>query len=296
MQRKNNKTYCETENPFYRLKSKSVLAKLLLLTRKEMNLLARSKNLYSEFEKPKRDGGSRQICAPHKNLKKVQKRVACLLQRITPPDFLFSPVKGRSYVDNAAVHVGSRSIHLLDIEDFFENCTDNKFVWLFRKRWGCSPDVSVILKDIVTYKGSLPQGSPSSPILAYMCYVDMWEEISHIVQAAGCNLSVYADDITISGEIVRKKLVCRVKSILRKHGHRFQRSKERSKFLRPAEITGVIVDANGLYAPNRLHKGLLDVRKSTVRVKSKKLRILHGQQERGRLAQMNQILSQNNFS
>ena len=294
-----NKTkgyYGERDSPFFQLSSKGRLAELLFISRGKMLSLTRSDDLYSEFEKSKRDGGYRQINAPRPDLKKVQKRIASLLQRIVPPDFLFSPVAGRSYVDNAAAHLGSRSIRLLDIEDFFPSCTANKVIWFFHKRLKCSLDVSVILKEIVTYRGSLPQGSPCSPILAYLSYVDMWEEISLIVQEAGCKLSVYADDLTISGDIVREESIWKIKKQLRRHGHRYQKSKERSRHLRPAEITGVILKPDGLYVPNRQHKGLLDVRSTLGRAKSQSE--IKGLQAkiRGRVAQMNQILSQNELA
>lgn len=285
--------YGERDSPFFRLRSKDRLAELLHISRDKMISLAREDNLYSEFDKSKPAGGYRQIFAPRPDLKKVQKRIASLLQRIVPPDYLFAPVAGRSYVDNAAAHLGSRSIRLLDIEDFFPSCTANKVIWLFHKRLECSRDVSAILRGIVTHRGSLPQGSPCSPILAYLSYVDMWEEISHIVQEAGCKLSVYADDLTISGDIVREESIWRIKKQLYRHGHRYKLSKERSKHLRPAEITGVILRPEGLFVPNRQHKGLRDVRKSLNRAKSQNETEGLKAKIRGRVAQMNQILSQN---
>ncbi|MEO9604392.1 MAG: RNA-directed DNA polymerase, partial [Lentilitoribacter sp.] len=87
----------------------------------------------------------RDINAPIKPLKDVQTRIAVLLSRIAPPDYLFAPVADRSYVDNAAVHRGARSVRLLDIEDFFPSCTINKAIWFFRRGMECAPDVAVIL-------------------------------------------------------------------------------------------------------------------------------------------------------
>lgn len=293
MRRKIKKSYGERDCPFFRLRSKDRLAKLLFVGSEKIRFLAASDNLYFEFKKPKRSGGHRQILAPRTDLKQVQKRIAVLLQRITPPNYLFAPVTGRSYVDNAAAHLGASSIRLLDIEDFFPSCTANRVIWLFHKRLECSPDVSAILRGIVTHNGALPQGSPCSPILAYLCYIDMWEEISRMVQEAGCKLSVYADDLTISGNVVREELIWRVKKKLRRYGHRYQASKERKKHLRPAEITGVVLRPDGLYAPNRLHKGLREVRNSLKKTKSSKEVEFLQVKIRGRKAQMNQIFCQN---
>lgn len=285
--------YSERDSPFFRLKSRTRLSEILFANRKKLESLARREDLYFQFKKPKASGGFRDISAPRNDLKAVQKRIADLLQRIAPPDFLFAPVAGRSYVDNAAAHVGARSIRLLDIEDFFPSCTANKVIWFFNKRMECSPDVAAILRGIVSHKGSLPQGSPCSPILAYLCYVDMWEEISRAVMTAGCTLSVYADDLTISGENVPERVIWKIKESLYRHGHRYQVSKERSKHLRPVEITGVILTPDGLCAPNRLHKGLRDVRIKLSDANSRVERENLVARVRGRVAQMNQITSRN---
>ena len=290
MPKKPNKHHDERDSPFFRLRSRAKLASLLFINQAKLQTLARgAQDLYYQFQKPKSSGGFRDINAPRADLKAVQARIKDLLQRIAPPDYLFAPVAGRSYVDNAAAHRGASSVHLLDIEDFFPSCTANKVIWFFHKRMECSPDVAAIIRGIVTREASLPQGSPCSPILAYLCYVDMWEEISRIVENAGCTLSVYADDLTISGETVPEAAIWEIKKVLWRHGHRHQASKERSKRWRPAEITGVILRPDGLYAPNRLHKKLHDVRRELGVASSDDRRATLKAKVRGREAQMKQV-------
>ncbi|MEP0232252.1 MAG: reverse transcriptase family protein [Roseobacter sp.] len=235
----------------------------------------------------------RDINAPIKPLKDVQTRIAVLLSRIAPPDYLFAPVADRSYVDNAAVHRGARSVRLLDIEDFFPSCTINKAIWFFRRRMECAPDVAVILAKIVTHRGVLPQGSPCSPILAYFCYVDMWEEIAALVDRAGCKLSVYADDLTISGEVVPENMIWQIKKTLHRHGHRYAKAKERSKRDRPAEITGVVLRRDIVIIPNRQRKKIVEIRSELCCAKSPKARQRLEAQLRGRLAQLSQVKAGN---
>ena len=293
MAKKRRKYHDERDSPFFLLKSRAKLADLLFVSQKTLESLASKEDLYFCFQKPKSSGGFREISAPRDDLKVVQRRIADLLQRIAPPDYLFAPVAGRSYVDNAAAHIGARSVRLLDIENFFPSCTANKVIWFFHKRMQCSPDVAAILRGIVTHAGSLPQGSPCSPILAYLCYVDMWEEISRIVTDAGCTLSVYADDLTISGDVVPERAIWEIKRQLYRHGHRYQVSKERSKYGKPVEITGVILKPSGLYPPNRLHKRLGDVRREFEKARTGQHKSNLCAVVRGREAQMNQILSRN---
>ena len=289
MPQKISRAYAEHESPFFGLRSKARLASLLFVGKKKLQTLARDPTLYYQFRKPKASGGFREISAPRDDLKAVQRRIAKLLQRIAPPHYLFAPVSGRSYVDNAARHQGARSICLLDIDDFFPNCTANKVIWFFRKRMGCSSDVAAILRGIVTKNGSLPQGSPCSPILAYLCYVDMWEEILRIAEAVDCTLSVYADDLTISGLTVPKAAIWNIKLVLRRHGHCHNSSKERSKRDRPTEITGVIVTPDGLQLPNRQHKKLHEAQRRLCRSISAENRATIAAEVYGRVAQMRQV-------
>ena len=293
MPKKPDKYHNERDSQFFRLRSRAKLASLLFISPAKLTALASERDLYVQLKKYKPSGGFREISAPRCDLKAVQARIADLLQRIAPPDYLFATVARRSYVDNAAAHLGAHSIRLLDIEDFFPNCTANKVIWFFHKRMQCSPDVAAIIRGIVTWNGSLPQGSPCSPILAYLCYVDMWEETSRIVDNVGCTLSVYADDLTVSGETVPEAAIWEIKKVLRRHGHRYNASKELSKRERPAEATGVILRSDKLHAPNRLHKKLYDLRRKLGKAGSDEHKVTLEAEVRGREAQMNQVMSRN---
>ena len=275
------------ESPLYRLRSKKKLAELLFTSTARLQALAKQEGTYVTFSKRKRDGTLRPISAPIPPLKSIQSRLADLLSRVETPNYLFAPVKGRSYVDNAAAHKGQNAISLLDIENLFPNCTINKAIWFFQEKLECSTDVSVILARIVTHQGSLPQGSPCSPILAYFSYQDMWDEIEYEVNEAGCRLSVYADDLTISGRIVPKEMIFKVKRILRRHGHSHSERKERAKIGRPVEITGVIVKDQSLSVPNRQRKKIIDVQAEISGSKGNRETLKRSL--RGRLAQIKQV-------
>ena len=292
MQKKRRKSYVARDSQFFRLRSRAKLASMLFVSQKKLQALTRDRNVYFDFQKPKPSGGYREISAPREDLKAVQARIADLLQRISTPDYLFAPVSGRSYVDNAAAHLGAESVRLLDIVDFFPSCTGNRVIWLFHRHLQCSPDVAKIVKELATREESLPQGSPCSPILAYLCYIDMWEEIARIVDNAHCTLSVYADDLTISGSTVPESAVWEIKKALHRYGHRHHVEKEKKKYCKPAEITGVILNRDRLYAPNRLHKKLHDVRRDLTSAPPNKKADLEAR-VRGREAQMNQVIAGN---
>lgn len=280
-------------SPFFRLRSKAKLAKVLLVPRMKLKKLSQLEDGYKHFKKSKKTGGSREICAPIHQLKVVQSRIADLLGRVAAPDYLFAPVEGRSYVDNAARHIGSRSVHLLDIEDFFPNCTSKKVIWFFQTHMECSLDVAVILARIATHNDVFPQGSPCSPILAYFAYIDMWEEINTTVTNSGCKLSVYVDDLTISGDTVPEAMVWKLKEIMHRHGHRYAPRKERARRDRPVEITGVILTSDGVKAPNRQRQKIHSVRASLRKTNSSEHAKHLEAQLLGRVAQFKQIYAGN---
>jgi RNA-directed DNA polymerase len=60
--------------------------------------------------------------------------------------------------------------------------------------------IAWILTDLVTYKGVLPTGSPSSQLVVYCAYSLMFEEIKSISEKYGCIFSLYVDDMTLSSD------------------------------------------------------------------------------------------------
>ena len=295
------------DSPFFRLKSRKKLAKLLYVTPKTLASISKDNHLYARrWRHKKLDDGEpgawlrhqpadtltdnyRSIDIPDPKLKAMQSRIAKLLSRLASPDFLFSPVKGRSYVDNAAHHLGSNAFWLLDIANYFPSCTANNIARFFRCDLECSPDVTAVFVRLTTLNECLPQGSPCSPILAYFSNRPMWDDINALVRSAGCKFSLYADDITISGPVVPKKMIWRVKQIVVRHGMRLKSSKEVSLINAPADITGVIVRDGLTFLPNRQLKLLAELKKVRRTTKHPKDRQKIDNQIAGRIAQRQQV-------
>lgn len=248
------------------LKSRKQLASRLNRSLSYLQCRAGDSNLYREWHEPKRSGGTRLIEAPRPDLKLIQRRIADLLQRVAPPDYLFSPVRGKSYLDNAIVHRDAETIKLLDINDYFGNCLAKDVYAFFRNHLRCEPDVAHLLTGLTCRHGHLPQGSPASPILSFYSAFDMWNAIHEKVHAVGCRMSLYVDDVTISGRTVPEALVFDVKGILHKHGHDYSKRKEGRKHRRPAEVTGLMVGSGKASVPHRHYKKLLNARLSALTV------------------------------
>lgn len=294
--------YTLRDSPFFRLRTRAKLAALLQISEAAIADISSRADLYERRWKHKKEEKwlrdkpaaeisqhYRPIDIPDGGLKAIQSRIAKLLGRITPPDWLFSPVKGRSYVDNAACHKGARAFWLLDIADYFPSCTANNVAHFFGSKLECSLDVTAILVHLTTWQQCLPQGSPCSPILAYFSNLNMWNEVAELVFQAGLSHSVYADDITISGRIVRKEVIWEIKQAIYKHGMKIKAEKELSLIDGPADITGVIVVDDQTKLPNRQLKRLFELRGERHHTKNMKLRQMLDSQIAGRVAQKRQV-------
>ena len=257
-----HKSYPINQCALYRCGTRKKLLQLLQTTPTKLSELKAADSLYYRMEKPKKNGGVREVYAPRYDLKRIQARLSELLMRIEAPDYLMSPVRGRSNVDNAASHRSAIAHRLIDIEDFYPSCKAPKVAWFFGKVMGCPPDVVAVLVWLTTLNGSLPQGSPASPILAFLSYRDMWDEIATIAARDDNKLTVYVDDVTLSGEVVLGRTLQEIKDALHKHGHRTKENKEESRYGTPVTVTGVVLRSGALLLPNIQHQKRHQVRKA----------------------------------
>lgn len=255
----NNGTYPLDQSPLYKMRSRSKLAALLGLSGADLRALSAGDSLYSEFDIPKKSGtGVRHVENPCKALKRVQARLAKVLARINPPEFLFCPVKRRCYVTNAAAHRGNRVVQCLDIRKFFPSTPQRRVFWFFHKVMHCERDIAGLLANLACYQGHLPTGSPLSPIMAYFAFYDLWARIAAFCKEKGYTFTVYIDDVTISGPRVPKVDVWQVQKMI--HGVGLRYHKEKTFVDQSAEITGVVLRDGKLVAPFRQHKKMHETR------------------------------------
>ena len=298
------------DSPFFRLRSRKQLAKLLRVSADTLDEISHRNDLYARHWKHKTlkddERGAwlkhrptseqaenyRTIDIPDPKLKAMQGRIGDLMGRVKAPEFLFSPVKGRSYVENAAHHKEAKAFWLLDVADYFPSCSANNVARFFHRELECSRDVTAVLVHVTTLGGCLPQGSPCSPILAYYSNSHIWLAVEKLVREEGCKLSLYADDITISGDVVPKALIWEIKKLIVGNGLRLKRTKEVSLINAPADITGVIVKGGSTLLPNRQLKRLAELKKKRATTTNPKFRVRLDNQIAGRVAQRKQVEGQ----
>lgn len=184
----------------YKIGNKTKLAKYLGITRKELLDLC-SDNLYRVYEEPKHNRtGTRTIEAPAKQLKSIQRKLNKELQKLETPSYLFSGIKGKSFIDNALVHVQNKYILCVDIHSFYPSTDSKKVLEFYKYSLEIPNDIAKILTELTTFDGHLPTGAPTSVILAYFAYAKTFEDIYKKAQELNINMSVYVDDITFSSQ------------------------------------------------------------------------------------------------
>jgi len=87
-----------------------------------------NKKRYTSFKIRKKSGADRTIYAPIAGLKALQKTLSFVLQCVFEPhNAAMGFIKGKSIVDNARLHKGSKYVYNIDLKDFFPSIDQARF-------------------------------------------------------------------------------------------------------------------------------------------------------------------------
>lgn len=185
----------------------------------------------------KRDGSLRVLEAPKVRLKAAQRRILReILDLIPGHESVHGFRQGRSIRSFAAPHVGQRFVLRMDLRDFFPSVGRARVQAVFRTL-GYPEAVADLLGGLCTnaaplggprYRSAhLPQGAPTSPALANLCFYRADCRLAGLARKAGLVYTRYADDLAFSGERVAEALIPHVGSIAEEEGFAVQYRKTR---------------------------------------------------------------------
>jgi hypothetical protein len=178
----------------------------------------------------KLSGSLRLIEAPKSRLKELQRKVLLqLLDKVPAHPAVHGFVPGRSIKTFVAPHVGKRIILRMDLRDFFPSFAAARIQTFFRAM-GYPEPVANLLGGICTCatprdvwersafgedplhlwetrgdmqvlfsRRHLPQGAPTSPALANLCFYRADCRLAGLARSAGAVYTRYADDLAFSG-------------------------------------------------------------------------------------------------
>ena len=180
------------------------------------------KNKYVQFSIAKKSGGERNICAPDKKLLLLQKRLAAKLQQCyeeiscmfsKEPNFILTENirssivhgfrKKLSIQSNALCHINGNILLNVDLKDFFPSINFGRVRGFFIKNsfFHLNEKVATLIAQIVCYNNELPQGAPTSPVIANLLATPMDVRILNLAKKNGVFYTRYADDLTFSTKL-----------------------------------------------------------------------------------------------
>jgi RNA-directed DNA polymerase len=163
-----------------------------------------------QFKIPK----TRQIDNPTGLLKAIQKNIySRILKRLALPDNIMGGVKGVTIYKNAQLHLGGKTLAKIDIKNYFPTVTNVQIYAIWRNQLNCSPEIASLLTRLTTFERRLPQGAPTSTILANLVIVTMDHKIRTDARGSGTEYSGWVDDLAFSGDDPRPLINTAIESL-----------------------------------------------------------------------------------
>jgi len=166
------------------------------------------------FQKAPLSQKVRVIDNPSLELKRIQRAINTkLLRPLEFPIQVCGGVKGRSVADNIRLHSGARVLVTLDIRKFFPSVTSLQVHAMWYKGLNCSPRISDLLTKLTTFERRLPQGAPTSTLLANLVLLRAGQEIWNKCHQENVVYSFWVDDLAFSGDNARAVIQTAVESL-----------------------------------------------------------------------------------
>lgn len=250
------KNYEIERSPLYRLASRRKLSELLQIDLEKIDDLEKS-SLHLQYRIFKDKQSKRLITEPVNELLRVHRQLLKFFRRITPPDYIHSAVKKRSYKTNAEEHLKGARILKIDIKSFYHSVKFDYVHRFFLMQLHCSEDVATILAKLCTVRTKsngvhLPTGSCISPVLSFLVNRPLFDAINNLCNTNSSSFTLYVDDITISGKGATRSLLARVAKEIYDYGYKYHKIKTYEEGI--ATVTGLIITGGKLALPHERAK------------------------------------------
>ena len=196
---------------------------------------------------------TRQLNSTKIELKRIQKRIlALLMSHVEIPTYAFGGVPKKDNIKNAKYHQGNKYIFTTDLRSFFPSISHNRVFEVYCDN-GYSPTVARILTKLTTYKYQLPQGVPTSTLLALLAFKPTGDKLYDYALQHNLKFSIFVDDITISSKVDFKQLVPDILDIIVSAGYKISHNKTHYSTKNPI-ITGIKCQNNRIKLPQSTYK------------------------------------------
>lgn len=218
--------------------------------------------LYSRVEIPREGKTPRIIEPPHAGLKEIQRKLLTeVLIHLRCDDALFAR-QGTNTIDAVIPHISKPLLLAMDIQSFFPNVKPAHIYSALRNR-GIPDDVARTIVRLTTHGNHMPQGAPTSVALGRLVLHPVVLEVKRALDSTGTpyDISVYVDDVMISGAVGLKRMVGTISKIFERHGFTLDKGKK-LKVLRlmdgEQEALGIRLDRGGIEPGKKLLQKISD--------------------------------------
>ncbi len=181
----------------------------------------------------------RYLIPPVHLLKLIQSKICNHLEQIELPDSMYGSIKGSNNVINALQHIENIYFFKIDLKNFFSNIT-NKQVHHALMENGFAWEIARILTKLTTYQCSLPQGAPTSPVLANLAFTKTARQLEAFIKGNDITFTIFLDDLVFSSKKNFKHLTIQILDIIRSNGF-FPHNKKINYRKYICDVTGLLV-------------------------------------------------------
>lgn len=207
----------------------------------------------------KRKGKVRFLTIPNKTLKTQQQVINNFLQqKFVRPEYLHTGYKKCSVKNVLNIHKKSKMCIVMDIKNYYKSIPANRIKNFYKHSCDFDDKAAEVLYKLTTYKDQIPLGIPTSNLLSFLVCKDVFDELYNYCKDLGYNITIYADDIVISGNILNPpEVISNVQKILQKAGLVLNYKKLRI-YGAKKRIMNIHIDKNGKCSiDNKLRKSIV---------------------------------------
>lgn len=185
---------------FFAVSNTAEVAKLLKVSTGEVNhIVSRLEKQYLRRPRRKPDGTKRILFVPSDPLKLLQRKIYDhILSKVPLLPCVLGGVKGKSPIQNAAIHTNKQVVFKMDIAQCFPSIGPRRVLAIFQAL-GFGPEANGLLTKLTTWHNELPQGAPTSNALANLALYRVDVRITKLKEQQGFDYSRWVDDLTFSG-------------------------------------------------------------------------------------------------
>lgn len=159
----------------------------------------------------------------------------------------------RHVLSNAELHLGAKWLLNMDMKDFFHTVREEAVKILFAAPLLNFPeDLCEILAGLVCYKGRLPMGAPTSPVISNLVTIPLDQDLQYLANKQKWTYSRYADDMSFSSqEEISALMISEITRSVQVWG--FDINKTKNKLFGPNDrhksVTGLLVGGTEIQLP-----------------------------------------------